>query len=461
MSGTRTETDTLGPVQVPADAYWGAQTQRSLENFAIGDEQMPAPVLRAYLLLKQSAARANAAAGTVDPTLASAIEAACEDALAGRLGEVFPLKVWQTGSGTQTNMNVNEVLAHRATEILGSDFRTEKRVHPNDHVNRSQSSNDSFPTAMHVAAVLETREQLLPALSTLRDTLAAKASAWAEIVKTGRTHLMDATPLTLGQEVGGYVAQLDAARTSIEQALPALHQLALGGTAVGTGINAPEDFADTAIGHLATLTGEPFIATQNTFAELSAHDAMVSFSGRLKTLAVSLMHIANQIRLLGSGPRTGLAELTLPQNEPGSSIMPGKVNPTQCEALAMVCAQVMGNDTTVAVAGSHGHLQLNTFKPVIIFNVLQSIRLLADGCRSFEAHCIRGLEPNEPRIAELLSRSLMLVTALAPEIGYDQAAAVAKKAHAENSSLKEAALALDVLDEARLDALLDPSTMLR
>ncbi|MGE0624814.1 MAG: class II fumarate hydratase [Pseudomonadales bacterium] len=460
MTRTRNEQDSLGTVAVPADAYWGAQTQRSLENFPIGEERMPLAIIRAYAAIKKAAAIANAALGVIDPDHADAILRACDEALAGRFDDAFPLSVWQTGSGTQTNMNVNEVLANRATEILGGDFRTEKRVHPNDELNASQSSNDTFPTAMHVAAFSELEHRLKPAVARLRETLDAKARSWNGIVKTGRTHLMDATPLTLGQEFSGYVAQLDGAQAALAGCTPRLARVALGGTAVGTGLNAPRGFAERAIAELSHITGLPLAAAENRFAELSAHDALVELSGQLRTLAVALMHIGNQIRLLASGPRTAIAEILLPANEPGSSIMPGKVNPTQCEALCMVCARVIGNDTTVAVAGTHGHLQLNTFKPLIAYSVLQSIRLLADATASFEGRCARGIEPNLAQIEALRERSLMLVTSLAPVIGYDKAAEVAKKAHLENTSIRAAALSLGVLEPSALDELLDPNRML-
>ncbi|HEY5646953.1 MAG TPA: class II fumarate hydratase [Pseudomonadales bacterium] len=460
MTATRDEQDSLGIVAVPEDAYWGAHTQRSLMNFPIGEERMPMPLIHAYAAVKRAAAQANARLGVITSTQADAIADACDEIVAGHLDQAFPLSVWQTGSGTQTNMNVNEVLANRATEILGGDFRREKRIHPNDHVNASQSSNDTFPTAMHVAALSELRLRLEPALRGLRESLDGKARAWSGIVKSGRTHLMDATPLTLGQEFSGYVAQLDGALAAIADSAPRLSRLALGGTAVGTGLNAPAGFAALAIKELSRATGLEFQAAENYFAELSAHDTLLELSGHLNRLAAGLLHIGNQIRLLASGPRTGLAELVLPANEPGSSIMPGKVNPTQCEALCMVCVRVIGNHLAVTVAATHGHLQLNTFKPLIAYSVLQSLRLLTDACASFERRCIRDMEPNLAQIAALRERSLMLVTALAPVIGYDKAAEVAKKAFAENTSLREAALALGVLDADALDRLLDPATML-
>ncbi len=455
----REERDSLGAMQVPVHRYWGAQTQRSLQNFPIGDERMPMVIIHAYARLKKACALVNADLGILDSAIADAIAGAADDVLLGNLESEFPLSVWQTGSGTQTNMNLNEVLANRATEILGADFSSERRVGPNDHVNASQSSNDTFPTAMHLATYQLIHLETLPALAALQKTLSARSAEYRDLVKSGRTHLMDATPLTLGQEIGGYAAQLQRGREAISDSLGRLAELAIGGTAVGTGLNAPPGFADAVIARLAEETGLPLVGAANRFEAMSAHDAMVEISGSLKRVAVSLMHIANQIRLLASGPRTGIAELILPANEPGSSIMPGKVNPTQCEALAMVCAQVIGNDTTVAVAGTHGHLQLNTFKPVIAYNVLQSARLLGDAARSFEARCVRGMEANYRRIAELQGRSLMLVTALSPEIGYDRAAEIAKKAHAEGTTLREACLALGYLDADDFDRVVDPARM--
>ncbi|HEX7035528.1 MAG TPA: class II fumarate hydratase [Pseudomonadales bacterium] len=460
MTGYREERDSIGPMQVPDDRYWGAQTQRSLINFPIGDERMPREVIRAYARLKKACARVNAELGVLDSTLADAIATACDEILDGRLDDEFPLSVWQTGSGTQTNMNLNEVLANRATELLGGDFRKEKRVRPNDHVNASQSSNDTFPTAMHLASYEMIERHTLPKLEALERALTDKANAFRDIVKSGRTHLMDATPITLGQEFSGYAAQLERGRAAIRASLTRLAELAIGGTAVGTGLNAPKGFAEAVVQRLADDTGLPFVCAGNRFEAMSAHDAMVETSGSLKRAAVSLMHIANQIRLLASGPRTGLAELILPANEPGSSIMPGKVNPTQNEALAMVCAQVIGNDTTVTVAGTHGHLQLNTFKPVIVFNVLQSARLLGDAADSFARRCVQGIEANRARIDELRDRSLMLVTALSPRIGYDRAAEIAKKAHAEGTTLKEACLALGYLSADEFDRIVDPRRML-
>ncbi len=459
MTDYREERDSIGAMQVPDQRYWGAQTQRSLLNFPIGNERMPQEIILAYARLKKACALTNAELEVLEPEPASAIVRACDEILDGKLEAEFPLSVWQTGSGTQTNMNLNEVLANRATEILGDDFRQHKRVKPNDHVNASQSSNDTFPTAMHVAAFELVHGHTLPQLGNLQASLERKASEFHDVVKSGRTHLMDATPVTLGQEIGGYAAQLARGRAALEDSLKRLAELAIGGTAVGTGLNAPVGFAEAVVERLRRDTGLPFVCAGNRFEAMSAHDAMVEMSGSLKRVAVSLMHIANQIRLLASGPRTGIAELILPANEPGSSIMPGKVNPTQCEALAMVCAQVIGNDATVTVAGSHGHLQLNTFKPVIAYNVLQSARLLADAAASFEQRCVRGIEANRARIAELRDRSLMLVTVLSPKLGYDKAAEIAKKAHAEDTTLREACLALGYLSAEEFDAVVDPGRM--
>ncbi len=462
MKGYRTESDSLGPIEVPADRYWGAQTQRSLHHFAIGDpaaDRMPAEVIRAMALLKKAAATVNAAEGRLDPGLADLIVRAAEEVLDGTLDEHFPLYVWQTGSGTQTNMNANEVIANRAIELAGGQLGSKTPIHPNDHVNMSQSSNDTFPTAMHVAAAIELRERLLPAVRALRDALDAKANEFADIVKIGRTHLQDAVPLTLGQEFSGYVAQLDADLDRIEHALGGLYELAIGGTAVGTGLNAPEGFGERVAEELARLTGVPFVAAPNRFAALAANDAVVHASGVLSTLAASLMKIANDLRWLGSGPRAGIGELTLPENEPGSSIMPGKVNPTQSEAMTMVAVQVFGNDTAVTVAGSQGNFELNVFKPVMIRNLLHSTRLLADACRTFREFCVEGLTANRERIEDLVHRSLMLVTALAPTIGYDKAAEIAKKAHHEGTTLKEAAVALGYLTEAEYDELVVPEKM--
>lgn len=459
MTKYREERDSIGPMQVPDQRYWGAQTQRSLLNFPIGDERMPWPVVRAYARLKKACALANADLGVLELEAANAIVHACDEVLEGKLNDEFPLSVWQTGSGTQTNMNLNEVLANRATELLGRDFRSEKHVKPNDHVNASQSSNDTFPTAMHLASYELVWGDTLPRLAALQEALSEKAGQFADIVKSGRTHLMDATPVTLGQEFSGYAAQLQRGRDALNGSLVRVAELAIGGTAVGTGLNAPVGFAEAVVSRLAEDTGLPLVVAGNRFEAMSAHDAMVEISGSLKRVAVSLMHIANQIRLLASGPRTGIAELTLPANEPGSSIMPGKTNPTQCEALAMVCAQVIGNDTTVTVAGTHGHLQLNTFKPVIAYNVLQSARLIGDAADSFRTRCVTGIEANRDRIAELRDRSLMLVTVLSPRLGYDKAADIAKKAHAENLTLRQACLDLGYLSAAEFDGIVDPSTM--
>jgi fumarate hydratase, class II len=457
---TRQETDTMGAVEVPEDRYWGAQTQRSLQNFRIGGERMPAALIRALGIQKQAAARANMALDALDRRLGDAIVAAAGEVIEGKLAEHFPLVVWQTGSGTQTNMNANEVIANRAIELLGGKLGSKSPVHPNDHVNMSQSSNDSFPTAMHIAAVEELHHRLLPALRQLHEALAAKAAEFADIVKIGRTHLQDATPLALGQEFGAYARQIELGIARVGATLPRLLMLAQGGTAVGTGLNAKPGFAERFADEVARLTGLPFITNPNKFEALASHDALVEASGALNVLAVSLTKIANDIRLLGSGPRCGLGEIHLPENEPGSSIMPGKVNPTQAEAMTMVCAQVMGNHVTVTIAGAQGHFELNVFKPVIIYNVLQSIRLLADACDSFTENCVVGIEANRGRIEELLHNSLMLVTALNPRIGYDKAAQVAKKAHKEGTSLKEAAAALGYVKAEDFDAWVRPEEML-
>jgi fumarate hydratase, class II len=460
MSATRIETDSFGPIDVSAAAYWGAQTQRSIGNFPIGGERMPVPLVRALGLIKQAAAYVNAELGVLDNNLAPAIIEAAAEVAGGKRDDQFPLVVWQTGSGTQSNMNANEVIAGRANEILTGTRGGKVPVHPNDHVNASQSSNDTFPTAMHVAAAREVNERLIPALRHLHAALAAKAEAFADIVKIGRTHLQDATPVTLGQEFSGYAQQLTDGIARAEAVLPRLYRLAQGGTAVGTGLNAPEGFAEGIAKELARLSGLPFETAPNKFEALATHDTMVELSGALNVLAVSLNKIANDIRLLGSGPRSGLGELSLPENEPGSSIMPGKVNPTQAEALTMVAAQVMGNHVTVTVGGAQGHMELNVFKPVIAYNVLQSICLIADAAVSFADRCVVGIEPNRERIADLVERSLMLVTALAPEIGYDNAAAIAKHAHTHGLTLLEAAKALDLIDETRFRALVRPETML-
>ena len=441
---TRVEHDSFGPVDVPAERLWGAQTQRSLQFFAVSTEKMPTDLLLALVRTKRAAVLVNRDLGELEPRKAAAIAAACDEVLDGRHAAEFPLSVWQTGSGTQTNMNVNEVLANRASELLGGERGSERLVHPNDEVNRGQSSNDVFPTAMHIAAALQIAQRLQPALAALRATLNAKADAFAGIVKIGRTHLQDATPLTLGQEFSGYVAQLDAAGSAIAAAQPALLELAIGGTAVGTGLNAHPQFGARTASALAADTGLAFVAAPNRFAALSGHEPLLALHGALKTLAAALNKIANDVRWLASGPRAGIGELTIPENEPGSSMMPGKVNPTQCEMLTMVAAQVAGNDVAVQIGAMSGNFELNVYKPLIAHNVLQSIRLLADGMAGFEAHCARGIEPDHGRISELVGRSLMLVTALAPNLGYEKAAAIARKAHRDGSSLRDAALALGV-----------------
>jgi len=461
ISNTRTETDSFGPIEVPADSYWGAQTQRSIENFPFGpSERMPSEIVHALGFVKQAAARVNAREGALDPKLAEAIQQAAAEVAAGEHDDQFPLVIWQTGSGTQSNMNANEVIAARANEILTGKRGGKSPVHPNDHVNKGQSSNDSFPTAMHIAAARAVNDRLLPALATIHKRLAAQAQAWDRIVKIGRTHLQDATPLTLGQEFSGYARQIEAGIERVRGVLPRLHQLAQGGTAVGTGLNAPKGFGEKFVAEVANLTGLPFVTAPNKFEALATHDTMVELSGALNVLAVSLSKIANDVRLLGSGPRCGLGELRLPENEPGSSIMPGKVNPTQCESLTMVCAQVMGNHVAVTVGGLQGHMELNVFKPMIGAAVLRSIHLLSVGMESFTARCLDGMEPDEQRIADLMNRSLMLVTALAPEIGYDSAAKIAKHAHQNGLTLKEAGLALGLVDEATFDRVVVPEHML-
>jgi len=449
----------MGVMDVPADRYWGAQTQRSLHHFAIGGDRMPEPVIKGMAVLKKAAALTNQDLGKLAAEEAKLIVQAADEVIEGRHEAEFPLSVWQTGSGTQTNMNVNEVISNRAIELAGGERGSKAPIHPNDHVNMSQSSNDTFPTAMHIAAAEELVRRLVPSVRALRDALARKADEFAGIVKIGRTHLQDAVPLTLGQEFSGYVAQLDADLHRIDAVLPDLYELAVGGTAVGTGLNTHPDFADRVAERIAELTGLPFVSAPNKFAALAAHDALVMASGALRTLAVSLMKIASDIRLLASGPRSGLGELILPENEPGSSIMPGKVNPTQSEAMTMACVQVFGNDVTIGFAGSQGHLELNVFKPVIIFNFLHSVELLADVCRSFRAHAVEGLRADEERIAEHLGNSLMLVTALNEHIGYDNAAAIAKHAHREGLTLKEAAVALGHLTPEQFDELVRPERM--
>jgi fumarate hydratase class II len=460
MSATRTETDSFGPIDVPGDCYWGAQTQRSIENFPFGPrEVMPVEIVHALGFVKQAAARVNAKSGGLDAELAEAIQAAAGEVAGGALDDQFPLVVWQTGSGTQSNMNANEVIAGRANEILTGKRGGKSPVHPNDHVNMGQSSNDSFPTALHVAAARAAAGRLLPALGRIHDRLSQQAQAWDRIVKIGRTHLQDATPLTLGQEFSGYAAQIADGIERVKAVLPRLHRLAQGGTAVGTGLNAPKGFGEAFAAEIARLTRLPFETAPNKFEALASHDTLVELSGVLNVLAVSLTKIANDIRLLGSGPRCGLGELKLPENEPGSSIMPGKVNPTQAEMLTMVAAQVMGNHVAVAVGGLQGHLELNVFKPLIGANVIRSIDLLSTGTQSFTARMLDGLEPNLERIAELMNRSLMLVTALAPEIGYDNAAAIAKHAHKTGKTLKEAGLELQLIDEETFDRVVKPEAM--
>ena len=457
---TRTETDSFGAIEVPAERLWGAQTQRSLTNFRIGDERMPTPLLHALGVVKQAAAIVNGKLGLLPADIARAIAEAAAEVASGRLDAEFPLRVWQTGSGTQTNMNVNEVIANLASERLGGARGKKSPVHPNDHVNLGQSSNDSFPTAMHIAAVRELDEILLPALSRLHAALSEKVAAFADIIKIGRTHLQDATPMTLAQEFSGYAAQIEHGKARVEATMPGLYALAQGGTAVGTGLNTHPRFAELFAAEVASLTGRPFRPAANAFEALATHDALVFTHGALTSLASGLFKIASDIRLLGSGPRAGLGELHLPENEPGSSIMPGKVNPTQAEALCMVCAQVIGNETTVAFAGSQGHLELNVFKPLIAKAVLQSIRLLGDATDSFTRLCVAGIEPNRKRIAELLERSLMLVTALAPEIGYDKAAEIAKAAHRNRTTLREEALRLKYVGAETFDKLMRAETMI-
>ncbi|MYG53748.1 MAG: class II fumarate hydratase [Rhodospirillaceae bacterium] len=457
----RTESDTMGAVKVPADRYWGAQTQRSLGNFRIGEERMPREVIHAYGVLKRAAAEVNMALGALDKKTGKAIVRAAKEVMKGKLDDHFPLVVWQTGSGTQSNMNANEVIANRAIETMGGAVGSKDPVHPNDHVNRSQSSNDTFPTAMHIAAVVQIETLLLPALRHLHDVLDGRRKAFDRIVKIGRTHTQDAVPLTLGQEFSGYVQQMKYGIDRVKQTLPRLSELAQGGTAVGTGLNAPKGFDKAFAARVSEITGFRFRTARNKFEALAANDAAVEASGALNVLAASLMKIANDIRFLGSGPRSGLGELVLPANEPGSSIMPGKVNPTQCEALTMVCCQVIGNHTAVTVAGSNGHFELNVFKPVIIHNLLQSIRLIADACVSFADNCVAGIEADEARIDRLMSDSLMLVTALNPHIGYDNAARIAKTAHADGSTLKEAGVKLGLLTEEQFDAWVRPVRMTR
>ncbi len=460
MTTTRTESDSFGPLEVPADKYWGAQTQRSLQNFKIGGEIMPPSLVRALGIVKKCAAITNMELGNLDPDIGHAITMAADEVISGKLDDNFPLVVWQTGSGTQSNMNANEVIANRAIEIMGGKIGSKSPVHPNDHVNRSQSSNDTFPTAMHIAAVEECHKSLMPALTALQESVAQKANEWMDIIKIGRTHLQDATPITLGQEFSGYAHQLGLGMERVFRAATSLYPLAQGGTAVGTGLNAKPGFDVKFAELVAEETGLPFVTAENKFEALAAHDAVVELSGALNTLAVSLFKIASDIRLLGSGPRCGLGELSLPANEPGSSIMPGKVNPTQAEAMTMLCTQVMGNHTTITFAGSQGHMELNVFKPVLIYNLLQSIKLLADGAASFRENCIIGITPNTGHINDLLHRSLMLVTALAPSIGYDNATKVAKTAHENGTTLREEAVRLGFVTAEEFDRAVRPEDMI-
>ncbi|MEM0706110.1 class II fumarate hydratase [Enterobacter quasihormaechei] len=459
MTMHRREKDSMGAIDVPADKLWGAQTQRSLEHFRISTEKMPVSLIQALALTKRAAAKVNQDLGLLDADKASAIINAADEVLAGKHPDEFPLAIWQTGSGTQSNMNMNEVLANRASELLGGARGMERKVHPNDDVNKSQSSNDVFPTAMHVAAVIAVREQLIPQLNVLKSTLYEKAQAFRDIVKIGRTHLQDATPLTLGQEISGWVAMLEHNLKHIEHSLPHLAELALGGTAVGTGLNTHPEYAVRVADELAKITGQAFVTAPNKFEALATCDALVHTHGALKGLAASLMKIANDVRWLASGPRCGIGEISIPENEPGSSIMPGKVNPTQCEAMTMLCCQVMGNDVAVNMGGASGNFELNVYRPMVIHNVLQSIRLLADGMESFDEHCAVGIEPNRERISQLLNESLMLVTALNTHIGYDKAAEIAKKAHKEGLTLKASALALGYLTDAEFDAWVRPEAM--
>jgi fumarate hydratase class II len=459
MAEMRTESDSMGTIEVPADRYWGAQTQRSLENFRIGTERMPRPLIRGFGIVKHASAQVNEDLGKLDAELAETIRTAAAEVIAGDLDDHFPLVVWQTGSGTQTNMNTNEVISNRGIELLGGERGSKDPIHPNDHVNMSQSSNDTFPGAMSIATAEQVVHHLVPALAHLRDALRAKSEEFDAIVKIGRTHLMDAVPLTLGQEFSGYVQQVQYGIDRVEGTLPRLYELALGGTAVGTGLNSHPEFATRVAEAIAGYTDLPFVTAPNKFESLAAHDAQVELSGQLKTIAASLMKIANDVRMLGSGPRAGLGELRLPANEPGSSIMPGKVNPTQSEALTMVCAQVLGNDVAVNIGGATGHFELNVFKPVIVFNNLQSIRLLGDAARSFTDHCVVGIEANEARIQQLMESSLMLVTALNPHVGYDNAATIAKKAFDDDSTLREAAIELGLLTGEQFDEWIQPSEM--
>ncbi|GAA3875145.1 class II fumarate hydratase [Celeribacter arenosi] len=460
MTQTRTETDSFGPLEVPADKYWGAQTQRSILNFPIGWERQPVPIIRALGVIKKACAQANKTLGTMDATVADAIIAAAGEVIDGKFDDNFPLVVWQTGSGTQSNMNANEVISNRAIEMLGGEMGSKKPVHPNDHCNMGQSSNDTFPTAMHVGIAMQARDVLLPGLEKLAAALEAKAEAFKDIIKIGRTHTQDATPLTLGQEFGGYAHQVRKGIERVEACLGDIYELAQGGTAVGTGLNTQKGWAEMVAANMAEITDLPFVTAPNKFEALAAHDAMVMFSGALKTVAGSLFKIANDIRLLGSGPRCGLGELILPENEPGSSIMPGKVNPTQAEALTMVCAHVMGNDAAVGFAGSQGHFELNVYNPMMSYNVLQSMQLLGDSASAFTDNMVAGIEANEPRIEKLLHESLMLVTALAPTIGYDNATKVAKTAHKNGTTLKQEAIALGFVDEKTFDEVVRPEMMI-
>lgn len=457
---TRTETDSMGAVEVPADHYWGAQTQRSLIHFAIGHDTMPRPVIRALGILKKACAEVNRELGKLSDEHARFIVQAAEEVIVGKLDTEFPLRIWQTGSGTQTNMNANEVISNRAIQLMGGEMGSKKPIHPNDHVNMSQSSNDTFPTAMHIAAAEQLVHELLPAVARLRNALLNKSKEFAELIKIGRTHLMDAVPVTLGQEFSGYVEQLDHDMRRIESVLPDIYELAIGGTAVGTGLNTHPEFAERVAANIARQTGLPFTSARNKFAALAAHDALVMASGALKTLACSLMKIANDVRWMASGPRCGLGELSLPENEPGSSIMPGKVNPTQSEAMTMVCVQVIGNDTAISMAGTQGNFELNVFKPLIIHNLLHSTLLLANSSDSFRKHCVEGMQANRQKLAEYVTRSLMLVTALSPHIGYDKAAQVAKKAHHEGTTLREACLGLGFLSGEEFDHIVRPQEML-
>ncbi|WP_185804024.1 class II fumarate hydratase [Pontivivens nitratireducens] len=460
MTTTRTETDSFGPLEVPSDKYWGAQTQRSLMNFPIGWEKQPVALVRALGTIKQAAAQANMDLGSLEPKIGNAIVSAAAEVVEGKLDDHFPLVVWQTGSGTQSNMNANEVIANRAIELLGGEIGSKSPVHPNDHCNMSQSSNDTFPTAMHIAAAMTATQVLIPGLEKLQKALAAKAEAFKDIIKIGRTHTQDATPMTLGQEFGGYAFQVEQGIRRVKHALGNIYPLAQGGTAVGTGLNTKVGFAEKVATNIAEISGLPFITAPNKFEALAAHDAVVEMSGALKTVAASLFKIANDIRLLGSGPRCGLGELMLPENEPGSSIMPGKVNPTQCEALTQVCAHVMGNDAAIGFAGSQGHFELNVYKPMMIYNLLQSMQLLGDASVAFTDNCVSGIEADEDRISKLMWESLMLVTALAPEIGYDNATKVAKTAHKNGTTLKEEAIALGFVDAETFDRVVQPKDML-